>query len=97
MLSTSRDILNLVLAISIAALATFLCWSIYYFADAMRRIHKIIKRVEVGMGKVEGIIDNVKGKLENGSVYLTLLGELAGKAMEMVRERQAKKAAGKKK
>ncbi len=97
MFSTSNDILNLVLAVCLALLTFFLCWAIYYFVASVQKIHKLIKRVENGVSKAEGIIDLAKDKLKNSATYFMILGEIAKKAMEFVQEKRDKKASSKKK
>ncbi|MCX6794688.1 MAG: hypothetical protein NTY31_01710 [Candidatus Falkowbacteria bacterium] len=97
MFSTSSDILNLVLAVCLALLTFFLCWAIYYFVASVQKIHKLIKRVENGVIKAEGIIDLAKDKLKNSATYFMILGEIAKKAMEFVQAKRDKKASSKKK
>jgi len=97
MLSTSRDILNLVLSVSIAALTIFLCSALYYFISSIQRFYRLIKRVENGVSKAEKIIETAREKLKNSSTYFMILGEIAKRAMEFVEnkrdESKAKKRA----
>lgn len=93
MLSTSLDILNLVLALCIIVLTVFIAWAIYYFVVSVQRINRITKRIESGVSKVEELIGLAKNKLNNSSTNFLILSELAKKAMEFVQEkRQQKKA-----
>ena len=96
MFSTSIDILNLVLAISIAALSFFLCWAIYYFVVSAQMVHRLIKRIELGVTKVEGVIETAQDKLKNSSAYFMILAEIAKKAMEFVKEKREEKKTTKK-
>jgi len=97
MFSTSADILNLVLAVCLVILTFFLCWAIYYFAASARKVHRVIKRVETGITKVEEVVNLAKEKLKNSSAYFMILGEIAKKAMEFVQEKKnAKRTATKK-
>jgi biopolymer transport protein ExbB/TolQ len=93
MFNTSGDILNWVLAISVAALSFFLCWAIYYFIASIQGIYRLIKKVESGISKAEEILDIAKNKLKNSSAYFTILAEVAKRAMEMVGRRRDKRAA----
>ena len=101
MFATSIDILYLVLSICALALTIFLCLSLYYFISSAHRAHKIIKRIETGVVKVEEIVEIAREKMKNSATYFMILGEVAKKAMEFVKDRQAdkkeKKANGKKK
>lgn len=88
MFSTSIDILNLVLSVSIFFLSFFLCWAIYYFIVSVQKIHNLIKRVENGMTKVEEVVEIAQDKLKNSSAYFMILGEIAKKAMDFVKEKR---------
>jgi len=91
MFSTSADVLNLVLSLCIFVLTFFLCLAIYYFIASVHKIHKVIKRVEIGVTKAEELVGIAKDKLKNSAAYFMILGEIAKKAMEFVREKQATK------
>lgn len=97
MFSTSIDILNLVLAVCIVFLSFFVCWAIYYFVVSAQMIHHLVKRIELGVTKVEGVIETAQDKLRNSSAYFMILGEIAKKAMEFVQEKRAEKKTSKKK
>jgi hypothetical protein len=94
MFTTSADILNIVLAVSIATLTVFLCIAIYYFIASAHLIYSIAKKVELGVTKVEATLDLVRNKLKNSTAYFMILGEVAKQAMKFVKDKQA---AGKKK
>lgn len=97
MFSTSIDILNLVLALSIAVLSFFLCWAIYYFVVSAQMVHRLIKRIEQGVTKVEGVIETAQDKLRNSSAYFMILSEIAKKAMEFVKDKKETKKTNTKK
>lgn len=99
MFSTSLDILNLVLAVCVFFLTVFLCWAIYYFIELAYTVRKITKKVENGINKAEEVVDMAREKLSNSSIYFSVLGELAKKAMEFVQSKKAtvKTKAGKSK
>jgi len=88
MFSTSIDILNVVLAVCIAALTFFLCLAIYYFIISIQRINRITKRIEQGVTRAEEVIILAKDKLKNSSAYFMILGEIAKKAMEFVQDKR---------
>lgn len=97
MFTTSGDILNLVLAVSISILTFFLCWAIYYFVASIQKVYKLTKRVEAGLNKIEEVLDIARDKLKNSSAYFMILGEIARKALEFVKEKKEKRQAAKKK
>lgn len=88
MFSTSLDILNLVLAVCVFFLTIFLCWAIYYFIALAYSVRKITKKVENGISKAEEVVDMAREKLSNSSIYFSVLGELAKKAMEFVQSKK---------
>lgn len=96
MFTTSADVLNLVLAVCLAALTTFLCLALYYFISSVQKIHKLIKRVEMGVSKAEGIIETAREKLKNSTTYFMILGEIAKRAMEFVEKKRDERTAKKK-
>jgi low affinity Fe/Cu permease len=87
MLSTSADILNLVLALSVAVLTFFLSLALYYFISSAQRIHRVIKQVEGGVTKAEEVITLVREKIKNGSAYLMVLAEVAKQAVEFAKKK----------
>jgi len=91
MFSTSADVLNLVLAVSVFLLSVFLCIALYNLIESMRRINKISKIVETGAVKVEELVSMAKEKLHNSSAYFMILAEVAKKAMEYIKERRGEK------
>jgi len=97
MLNNSGDILNIILAISIATLTIFLCWAIYYFIASAQRIYSLVRKVESGVSKAEEILDIARNKLKNSRAYFIILGEIVKQAMEFVKEKQPKKASTKNK
>lgn len=94
---TSADILRLVLSVCAAALTVFICWAIFYFVAGAHKIYQLIKRVERGVTKAEEAIEIVKDKLRDSSAYFVILGEIAKRALEFVKEKKEKKTVGKKK
>lgn len=97
MFSSSGDILNLVLSVCLIILTVFLCLAVYYLISGLQKIHNLIKRVESGVAKADEFLDLAQDKLKNTSTYFMMLGEIAKKAIEFVRDKKDKKTATKKK
>lgn len=91
MLESSKDILNIVAAISIATLVFFLCWALYYVIFSARKTFKLVKRTEKSIEKFESLIDLIKDKISGGSAYLSLLSSLVKKGMDFADYRARKK------
>lgn len=102
MLSTSGDILNLVLAVSIAALTIFLVLAIYYVIASVRKVHNLIHKVESGVSKAEELVSLVKEKVKSSSTYLMVFAEVAKQAVKFAQnndwtKKKAKKSEASKK
>lgn len=82
MFSTSGDVLNLVLSVSVTVLTAFLCTALFYLISSVSKAHRVIKRVESGVVKAEEVIGMLREKVKSGTAYFMLLGEVAKKAME---------------
>ena len=91
MLETSRDILNLSIAVAVIALVVFLCWTLYYLISNLKRINRISQKIESGVTKVDGLVDLIKSKVKQSSSYLFLFSKLADKAMDYFSHRSKEK------
>lgn len=88
MFETSRDILNLVLSISIASLAFFLCLGLYYIISVFKKGLGLVKKGEDIISKFEMLLDLVKNKVTSSASYIFTLGELVKKVSSLMRERR---------
>lgn len=96
MFSTSGDILNLVLAISIAALTAFLVALIYYVVASLRKVHHVINVVEKGVYKAEELVSLVSSKIKGSSGYFLLFAELAKQIVKITKNKAEEKSESKK-
>lgn len=90
MLETSKDILNLVLAISIATLTIFLCLGLYYLITTFKKALSLVKKGEDIISKIEMVLDLVKNKVSSSASYIFTLGELVKKVSSLIRDRKSK-------
>ena len=86
MFETSQDILNLVKAVSIAAIVIFACLAIYYLARILEQGFKIIKEMRERLYKIDDLVKSVKNKIEHSASYLSLIGDGMKKLVEVVKE-----------
>lgn len=68
---TSKDILNLSIAISVFGLALIVGWIMVYFLLIIRRVVKVLEKLEVGVDKISELAQTVKDKIENSASYLS--------------------------
>lgn len=89
-IQNSQDILNITKAVSIAALAGFTCWFIYYMARIIQQVFKVIKEMRDRLHKVDEILGLLKEKIENSASYLLLIGEGVKKLVEVIASKKDK-------
>lgn len=103
MFETSGDILNLVLAISIALLTVFLCWLLFVITQGIRRILSILDEVKglinsihEKVDRAEKLFNTLEEKVKNFSSLLPLIMSGINKVIDVLRNRREKKRSSKK-
>lgn len=94
-LESSRDILNLSLAISVFGLACLIGWILVYCLLIIRRMVKILSGLEQAMAKVAAFVDTAKDKLEHSASYLSVLAMGAKELAAYFMHKRAKRKTGK--
>lgn len=87
MLNTSRDILNLVLAISVAGLSVFICWALYYLIVSIRSVYKVLKEVEDLVQKLGDLTRFMRDKIESGAAVFNNLSEKANDLCQTIKDK----------
>lgn len=90
LVETSKDLLNVAIAVSIIGLVAFICWAIFYFAQILRQVFKVAKEMRERLYKVDEVIQSLKEKIEHSTSYLLLIGEGVKKLVEVVKEHTGK-------
>ncbi len=91
MLETSKDVLNIVLAVSVFGVAFFISWSLYYLVMVMRQLFKTVESIKDKLDKVDEAITAFKNKIESSSSYLLLLGEGVKKLVDVMKSREKRR------
>lgn len=91
MFDTSRDILNVVLAVCSVLVTVFLVWTLYYLAQILRNANRVATSVRLKLELVDKILNLVKDKMEKGASHLGLIADSAIKLVSYFIERQAEK------
>ncbi len=73
LLQTSQDVLNLSLALSALGLAFLLGWLLIYFILIVRRMVKIMNKIEATLESLNNFFTIVKEKLTHSATYLSVL------------------------
>ncbi|MAF13392.1 MAG: hypothetical protein CMI53_00660 [Parcubacteria group bacterium] len=77
LLETSKDLLLVVIAASIALFTLFTCWAIFYVVMMLRNVSKMTVSIREKLELVDNILKLVKDKLEKGSNHMALLSDSA--------------------
>ncbi|MFA6106496.1 MAG: hypothetical protein WC745_02355 [Patescibacteria group bacterium] len=91
MFSTSRDILNLVLAASIGAVAFFLCWLMYYLAMSFRNVFKMSKDLRETVNEAKDTIRAFRGKVREAAAFFVMMNEGMRRVMDYIKEKGGRK------
>ncbi|MDD5341486.1 MAG: hypothetical protein PHC97_03590 [Patescibacteria group bacterium] len=97
MISSTKDILYIVIAFCILWLTIFTSWAIYYVAMILREFKKLASDVRKKIELVETVLLTLKEKLEHTSSYMKLFVESVTSMVEFFKERKVEKTAKKKK
>ena len=87
MIDTSKDLLNIAIAVAVVGFAGFTCWAIYYFARILQQVFKVVKEMRTRLSKIDEILKSIKEKIEHTTSYLLLISEGMKKLVEVIRER----------
>lgn len=72
-LETSKDILNLSLAVSVFGLAFLIGWMLVYGILIIRRLVNLLGGIEERMRKIDDFLVAVREKLEHSASYLSVV------------------------
>jgi hypothetical protein len=89
MFETSKDVLNLVLSVSIFLVAATLSWLFYQMAKTFYSINRVAQGVEKIVSSVEESIEKFKDKTSNIASYLTVVLKTGQQILEMFQNKRA--------
>ncbi len=91
MLSTSQDILNIVLAVSIFSIAFLISWALYYLVMIFRQLFRTVQKIKTKVDRADEVIQALKNKIDSSSSYLLLIGEGIKKLVEVMKNKNKNK------
>lgn len=94
MLETSKDVLYIVLALSIGFVSFFVAWAIFYVVMILRDFQKITFSFRKKLDLIDEILYSLKEKLDSTSSYVKLITDTIASIFEF---KKARKKAGKRK
>lgn len=96
-INESKDLLYIVISVSVLIFTIFSCWAIYYLARILQQFFKVVKETRERLNKVDELVKMVKEKIKFSTSYLPLIGEGVKKLVEIIKNRAEKKKRNKKK
>lgn len=86
MFETSKDILNLVLALGVLVIAALLGWLLFYIVSMVRDVRQATKTFKEKIEMIDGILSTLKDKIEKSASYFSILVELVSKLVTHFRQ-----------
>jgi len=84
---TSKDVLNMVLAVSIGSIAFFVCWGSFYLVMSLRQLFKISKDIKETTQDVREAIFCLKSKIKSGAFLASLATDAVKSALEKIKDK----------
>ena len=104
MIETSKDLLFLVLAISIFILCAFICWAIFYIISILKKANDMVKGfkevvdgIKEKLARLENIFNTLEEKISHSASYLPLVAKGITELIGYFKKRKAKKSKPKQK
>jgi len=91
MFSTSRDILNITLSASIASIAFFLCWGLFYLVMMAKRIRHLTREAGEIISNIKETSRTIRDKVEASAATIALIAEGIKKILAVVGEKKERK------
>ncbi|MFA4819088.1 MAG: hypothetical protein WC621_04560 [Patescibacteria group bacterium] len=70
---TSKDILNIAIAVSVIGLSILVGWILTYCLLILRHLVRVLNGLEDGIHKASNLITLIQSKLENSASYLATI------------------------
>lgn len=84
MFGSSRDILNVTLAASVALLTFFVCWILFYVVSMFRDMRTVVRDVTKAIEKFNSVLDFAKEKISTATAVFPLIIKTAEKIVETI-------------
>ncbi len=90
-MSSTLEILWIVIAFCALWVTAFFCWALYHIAMIARRVHIVMDDAKRALDQIEGAIHGVREKLDEHAGIIGSLVSLAGATVKEVKGRRGKK------
>ena len=90
MLETSKDILNLVIALCIFFVTVFLVWSLYYLAQILKSSKEMVEEIRNKVEEFGDILTTLKDKITHSTTILTTVAKGVTDLLSMYKNKKSK-------
>lgn len=84
MITSSKDILFLIISFCVLWVTFFLCWMFYYVMRLLRNANEIVEEFRVRLQALTEAINYIRGKVEHMSSLMTLITDGASGLVQKV-------------
>lgn len=91
MFDSSKDILFIVIAVSVAVLTFLFAWLLIYMIRIFRRAYGAVNMISEKIEMLARLVDTLKEKIEHSATAVTVLSQTIGKVAEYWTKRRSKK------
>lgn len=82
LISSSQDILYIVLALSILWFTIFLCWLLYQAARVLKNANEIVESVAQKLALISEAVDFIRKKVDSMSSHMGVVGSMVSNLVE---------------
>jgi uncharacterized protein YoxC len=96
MFETSKDILNLLLGLSIFTLAIWLSWVLYQVGKTLQQVNQMMSGFNRAAEAITNLANKIKEKTSSAGTYLAILLKSSQQIIEMIKNKKETKTTRKK-
>ena len=97
MFETSKDILNLLLGVSVFIVAIWLSWIFYQIGKTLQNINKTMAGIQKAVESFTQLMHKVKEKTTTAGAYLTVLLKSGQQILDFVKQKKSDPKSSRKK
>lgn len=97
MFSTSNDVLNWLLGVSVLIVALLLAWLLYQMARTLKNINKTLEGIQKITTSVETGLENLKNQTSHLAAWGALMLKLGEQVVQMIKDKSEKRRTSKNK
>ncbi|XOU95034.1 MAG: hypothetical protein ACNFW9_03140 [Candidatus Kerfeldbacteria bacterium] len=98
MLETSKDLLNILIGVSVASFAFFICWAIFYLImilksgyQATKEITDFVSSLKQKLDKFENLLTTIEEKIKSSTSYIPLIMKGVSELIDYIKNKKESK------